>query len=117
MGGIWGSKKKTKEEVPRPPVPQSTPPTPTTVLEVGEPGDDPEGWETALVARLLADFQQRQGIDLQRDEIAVKRVRAATERARLALATEQSTQLTLPFITADASGPKTLDAEIRKSAG
>ncbi len=101
MGGIWGSKKKAEDQAP-------------PFLEVGEPGSDPQAWDEALVALLLEDFHKRQRIDLKRDEIARTRLHAAAERARQELGTAASTRVTLPFIAADASGPKTLDVEIRK---
>lgn len=98
MGGIWGSK---KEEA-------------TPYLEVGDPGQDPKAWDEALVGQLLEDFHKRHRIDLKRDEIAVKRIQDAAARARQELATASSTQLTIPFLAADASGPKTLAMELRR---
>ena len=103
MGGIWGSKKKVEDEAP-------------PFLEVGEPGSDVQAWDEALVALLLADFHKRHRIDLKRDEIAQKRLHGAAERARQELATAASTRVTLPFFAADASGPKTLDVEIRRKS-
>lgn len=104
MGGIWGSKSKGKE-------------TPPAYLQVDHPGENPEQWDADFVDRVVADFQKRHGLNLKKDEIAVKRLQDAAARVRQELARGDSTRLNLPFLAADASGPKSLDVEIRRSGG
>ncbi len=69
-------------------------------------GDD---WDERLVHWLADQFKREQGIDLRQDRQALQRLREAAERAKFELSTVAQTTINLPFITADATGPKHLD--------
>src|SRR5712664_2125309 len=65
------------------------------------------GLEEERIINWLADeFKKEQGIDLRQDRMALQRLKEAAEKAKVELSTTQSTEINLPFITADASGPK-----------
>ena len=66
-------------------------------------GDD---FDQRIIAFLVDEFKKDQGIDLAEDRMALQRLREAAERAKVELSTTQSTEIALPYITADASGPK-----------
>ncbi len=69
-------------------------------------GDD---WDERIVNWLADQFRREQGIDLRQDRQALQRLREASERAKVELSTVVQTTINLPFITADATGPKHLD--------
>src|SRR5574340_1778247 len=69
-------------------------------------GDD---WDERIVNYVADQFQREQGIDLRKDRQALQRLREASEKAKVELSTMVQTTINLPFITADASGPKHLD--------
>lgn len=69
-------------------------------------GDD---WDERIVNWLADQFKREQGIDLRQDRQALQRLREASERAKVELSTVSQTTINLPFITADATGPKHLD--------
>ncbi len=69
-------------------------------------GDD---WDERIVHWLADQFKREQGIDLRQDRQALQRLREASERAKVELSTVAQTTINLPFITADANGPKHLD--------
>ncbi len=69
-------------------------------------GDD---WDERIVNWLADEFKKQQGIDLRQDRQALQRLREASERAKVELSTVVQTTINLPFITADATGPKHLD--------
>ncbi len=69
-------------------------------------GDD---WDERIVNWLADEFKKQQGIDLRADRQALQRLREASERAKVELSTVVQTTINLPFITADATGPKHLD--------
>ncbi len=69
-------------------------------------GDD---WDERIVNWLADQFRREQGIDLRQDRQALQRLREASERAKVELSTVAQTTINLPFITADATGPKHLD--------
>jgi len=75
-------------------------------------GDD---WDEALVNHLADEFQHANGIDLRRDPQALQRLRDAAEKAKRELSNVLQTAINLPFITADATGPKHLDTQITRS--
>jgi molecular chaperone DnaK len=75
-------------------------------------GDD---WDEALVNYLADEFQHANGIDLRRDPQALQRLRDAAEKAKRELSNVLQTAINLPFITADATGPKHLDMQITRS--
>jgi molecular chaperone DnaK len=74
-----------------------------------------DNWDKALVDYLAAEFKKDQAIDLTADPMAVQRLYEAAEKAKIELSTAQESQINLPFITADASGPKHLDVRITRA--
>lgn len=68
-------------------------------------GDD---FDQVVIAWLTEEFKKSEGIDLSKDKMAIQRLKEAAEKAKCELSTSQSTEVNLPFITADASGPKHL---------
>ncbi len=97
-----------------------------TILEIGEGvfevkstsgdthlgGDD---WDERIVNWLADEFRKSQGIDLRKDRQALQRLREASEKAKQELSTVVQTTINLPFITADATGPKHLDQVITRA--
>jgi len=74
-----------------------------------------DNWDTALIEWLASDFQKENGIDLLQDPMAKQRLKEEAEKAKIALSSTQSTDINLPFITADASGPKHLNVQLTRS--
>lgn len=68
-------------------------------------GDD---FDQAVIEHLIAEFKKAEGIDLGKDKTAIQRLKEAAEKAKCELSTSESTEVNLPFITADSSGPKHL---------
>ncbi len=97
-----------------------------SVLEIGEGvfevkathgdthlgGDD---FDQAVIEWLIAEFKKEQGIDLSEDKMALQRLKEAAEKAKCELSSSQTTEINLPFITADAGGPKHLSIELSRS--
>lgn len=97
-----------------------------SVLEIGEGvfevqstagdtnlgGDD---WDEAIQKYIAAEFEKEHGIDLLKDKIAHQRLRDAAEKAKIELSQKVSTNVNLPFITADANGPKHLDVDVSRA--
>jgi molecular chaperone DnaK len=97
-----------------------------SILEVGEGvvevratngdthlgGDD---WDQRLVQWIIEEFKKDQGIDLGRDRSALQRLREAAEKAKIELSNVMETEINLPFITADASGPKHLQLKLTRA--
>jgi molecular chaperone DnaK len=75
-------------------------------------GDD---WDERIVRFLIDEFRKDQGIDLGKDRQALQRLREAAERAKIELSNLVETEINLPFITADASGPKHLQVKLTRS--
>jgi molecular chaperone DnaK len=75
-------------------------------------GDD---WDERIVNWLADEFKKQQGIDLRMDRQALQRLREAAERAKVELSTVVQTSINLPFITADATGPKHLDMVLTRA--
>ena len=75
-------------------------------------GDD---FDEELIKYVAGDFQKEQGIDLRKDRMALQRLQEACEKAKKELSTAQSTDINLPFITADANGPKHLQMNITRA--
>src|SRR6187401_3414624 len=97
-----------------------------SVLELGEGvfevkstnGDNHLGgdnFDKAIVDWMVAEFKRDQGIDLSQDKMALQRLYEAAEKAKIELSSAQETQINLPFITADASGPKHLDTRLTRA--
>jgi molecular chaperone DnaK len=97
-----------------------------SILEVGEGlvevkstngdtflgGDD---WDQRIVEYIAGEFKKDQGIDLKVDRQALQRLKEAAEKAKIELSTMMETEINLPFITADASGPKHLQMKLSRS--
>jgi molecular chaperone DnaK len=75
-------------------------------------GDD---WDERIVRYLIEEFKKDQGIDLGQDRQALQRLREAAEKAKIELSNVTETEINLPFITADASGPKHLQLRLSRS--
>ena len=75
-------------------------------------GDD---WDERIVLWLIDEFKKDQGIDLKQDRQAVQRLREAAEKAKIELSSTPQTEINLPFITADSSGPKHLQITLSQS--
>ena len=75
-------------------------------------GDD---FDKTLVDWLIKDFLDREGIDLAKDIQALQRLTEAAEKAKMELSTVEKTQIQLPFITADKTGPKHIEKELTRS--
>ncbi|MDD4635291.1 MAG: molecular chaperone DnaK [Dehalococcoidales bacterium] len=75
-------------------------------------GDD---FDQRIVDWLIEEFKKDQGIDLSKDKMALQRLREAAEKAKCELSTVQQTDINLPFITADASGPKHLNFNLTRA--
>lgn len=71
--------------------------------------------DTALIDFVVSDFKRETGLDLKSDKMATNRVREAVEKAKIELSTVLETDLNLPFISADSSGPKHLNMKITRS--
>ena len=74
-----------------------------------------DNFDKAIVDWLVKEFKASQGIDLAQDKMALQRLFEAAEKAKVELSTTQETQINLPFVTADASGPKHLDQRLTRS--
>lgn len=74
-----------------------------------------EDFDMRLVNYLADEFQKQQGIDLRKDKLALQRLKEAAEKAKIELSTAAQTEVNLPFITADASGPKHLQVKITRA--
>ena len=97
-----------------------------SVLEVGEGvievratngdthlgGDD---WDEHIVEWMIGEFRQERGIDLSQDRQALQRLREAAEKTKVELSSLMETEINLPFITADASGPKHLQMKLTRA--
>jgi molecular chaperone DnaK len=97
-----------------------------SVLEIGDgvfevkatAGDNHLGgdnFDKAIVDWMVAEFKVSQGIDLSNDRMALQRLYEAAEKAKIELSTTTSSQINLPFITADQSGPKHLDLQLTRA--
>jgi molecular chaperone DnaK len=96
-----------------------------SILEVGEGvvevkstnGDTHLGGDNIdqrIIDWIVDEFKKEQGIDLSKDKMALQRLKEAAEKAKCELSTVQETEITLPFITADASGPKHLSQKLTR---
>jgi molecular chaperone DnaK len=75
-------------------------------------GDD---WDQRILTHIAEEFKKEQGIDLREDRQALQRLREAAEKAKIELSTVTETELNLPFVTADASGPKHLQMKLTRA--
>ena len=74
-----------------------------------------EDFDMRLVDYLADEFKKEQGIDLRTDKLALQRLKEAAEKAKIELSSSTQTEINLPFITADASGPKHLTLKLSRS--
>ncbi|KGQ95737.1 hsp77-like protein [Candida albicans P37005] len=74
-----------------------------------------EDFDIALVRYIVDAFKKESGIDLEKDKMAIQRIREAAEKAKIELSSTVSTEINLPFITADASGPKHINQKISRA--
>jgi molecular chaperone DnaK len=74
-----------------------------------------EDFDMRLVNYLADEFQKEQGIDLRRDKLALQRLKEAAEKAKIELSSTTQTEINLPFITADATGPKHLTMKLTRA--
>ncbi len=75
-------------------------------------GDD---FDQKIIDYLVAEFKKEQGVDLSQDKMAMQRLKEAAEKAKIELSGVQQTNINLPFITADATGPKHMDITLTRS--
>ncbi|WP_163920512.1 molecular chaperone DnaK [Photobacterium sp. Alg240-V54] len=74
-----------------------------------------EDFDTRLINYLVNEFKKDQGIDLKHDPLAMQRVKEAAEKAKIELSSAQQTDVNLPYVTADATGPKHLNVKITRA--
>lgn len=74
-----------------------------------------EDFDLRLINHLADEFKKEQGVDLHNDPLALQRLREAAERAKIELSSAEQTEVNLPYITADASGPKHLVVKVTRS--
>jgi molecular chaperone DnaK len=97
-----------------------------SILEVGEGvvevkatnGDTHLGGDNIdqrIIDWIVAEFRKDQGVDLSQDKMALQRLKEAAEKAKMELSSTQETEINLPFITADASGPKHLNMRLSRA--
>lgn len=74
-----------------------------------------EDFDKRVIDYLVEEFQKDQGIDLRKDPLALQRLKDAAERAKIELSSSQQTEVNLPYITADATGPKHLNIKLTRA--
>ena len=74
-----------------------------------------DNWDEKIIDWLISEFKSEQGIDLSGDPMAMQRLKEEAEKAKMSLSSSQTTDINLPFITADASGPKHLNITLSRS--
>ncbi|WP_279146296.1 molecular chaperone DnaK [Photobacterium carnosum] len=74
-----------------------------------------EDFDTRLINYLVSEFKKDQGINLKNDPLAMQRVKEAAEKAKIELSSAQQTDVNLPYVTADATGPKHLNVKITRA--
>ena len=74
-----------------------------------------EDFDKRVIDFLVDEFQKEQGIDLRKDPLALQRLKDAAERAKIELSSSQQTDVNLPYVTADASGPKHLNIKLTRA--
>ncbi len=74
-----------------------------------------EDFDSRLINYLVAEFKKDQGIDLHNDPLAMQRLKEAAEKAKIELSSAQQTDVNLPYITADATGPKHLNIKVTRA--
>lgn len=74
-----------------------------------------DNFDTVILEWLITEFKKDQGIDLKSDKMALQRLKEAAEKAKIELSSAQETEINLPFITADQSGPKHLQIKLSRA--
>jgi len=74
-----------------------------------------EDFDQRIIDYLISEFKKEQGVDLSKDVLALQRLKEAAEKAKIELSSSQQTEINLPYITADASGPKHLNLKITRA--
>ena len=74
-----------------------------------------EDFDNRIINYLVDEFKNEQGVDLRQDQLALQRLKEAAEKAKIELSSSQQTDVNLPYITADATGPKHLNIKITRS--
>lgn len=74
-----------------------------------------EDFDNAIINYLVEEFKKEQGVDLKQDPLAMQRVKEAAEKAKIELSTAQQTDVNLPYVTANASGPKHMAIKISRA--
>jgi len=74
-----------------------------------------DNFDTRILEWLIAEFKKDQAVDLRNDKMALQRLKEAAEKAKIELSTAQETEINLPFITADQSGPKHLQIKLSRA--
>ena len=74
-----------------------------------------EDFDMRVIEYLTAEFQRESGVDITSDPLAMQRLKEASEKAKIELSTQQQTEVNLPYITADASGPKHLNIKLTRA--
>ncbi len=74
-----------------------------------------EDFDLRVIEYLAGEFQKESGIDIRRDPLAMQRLKEAGEKAKIELSSQQQTEVNLPYITADASGPKHLNIRLTRA--
>ncbi|WP_428097275.1 molecular chaperone DnaK [Candidatus Rariloculus sp.] len=74
-----------------------------------------EDFDNRIIEYLAGEFRKESGIDIRKDPLAVQRLKEASEKAKIELSTRQQTEVNLPYITADASGPKHLTFNLTRA--
>ena len=74
-----------------------------------------EDFDNRLMNYLIDEFKNEQGVDLHKDQLALQRLKEAAEKAKIELSSSQQTDVNLPYITADASGPKHMNIKITRA--
>jgi molecular chaperone DnaK len=74
-----------------------------------------EDFDNVLVHHLVSEFKKEQGVDLTKDPMAMQRVREAAEKAKCELSSTTQTDINLPYVTMDSSGPKHLNIKLTRA--
>ncbi|MFS8974941.1 molecular chaperone DnaK [Cupriavidus necator] len=74
-----------------------------------------EDFDQRIIDYIISEFKKDQGVDLSKDVLALQRLKEAAEKAKIELSSSQQTEINLPYITADASGPKHLNLKITRA--
>ena len=74
-----------------------------------------EDFDYAIIEHIASEFEKEQGVDLRKDKLALQRLKEAAEKAKIELSSTQQTEINLPYVTADQSGPKHLNLKMTRA--